>query len=366
MPSPARVSLQVSASLSMTLRNTMTKRKVLTGLWVTASIILGLVLGWIVLRGVNWSGMQSAFGRVSWDVVVPAVSAVLAALFLQTIRWKLMLPGESISTARLFFVRNAGLSINNLIIAKGVLGDASELAILTKSDKIDGSKVVASLFMARALDFVVTSIFVLVGFLVVPQLSVFKAVIIPLLVIIASLFLLMLFARKIGRLPLLNKFKALESSLHAIAFLRDRQLSFWLSISLTISAWILLGTAAWIVAQAIGIELPFWMMSILLVGVTLFSGAIPSGPSSVGAYEFVTVYTLGLFSINKSDALCFALLIHAMVVLPPTIIGISTISREWKTFQQVAAQVSALLKRWFLRRRVCKTLPIAKQEASSV
>jgi uncharacterized membrane protein YbhN (UPF0104 family) len=214
----------------------MTKRKALKGLWVTASIILGLVLGWIVLRGVNWSSMQSALGRVSWDVLVPAASAVFVSLFLQAIRWKLMLPGESVSTVRLFFVRNAGLSINNLIIAKGVLGDASELAILTKSDKIDGSKVVASLLMARALDFVVTSTFVLVGFLVIPQLSVFKPVIIPGLVIIALIFSFLLFARKISRFPLLHKVKALESSLQAVAFLRDRQLSFWLSISLTISA----------------------------------------------------------------------------------------------------------------------------------
>jgi len=66
---------------------------------------------------------------------------------LQAVRWKLMLPRESVSTTRLFLVRNAGLSLNNLSFAQGggVLGDASELAMLTRSNKIDGSKVVASL-----------------------------------------------------------------------------------------------------------------------------------------------------------------------------------------------------------------------------
>ena len=293
---------------------------------------------------------MSALSRVSWDTLVPAASAVIVSTFLQAVRWKLMLPGESVSTARLFFVRNAGLGINNLMVAKGVLGDASELAMLTKADKIDGGKVMASLFMTRTLDFVITGIFVFVGFLVVPQLSVFKPVIIPGLVTMAALFLFVLFARRIGRLPLLNRVKALESSLHAFAFLRDRQLSFWLSISLTVLAWMLLGTAAWIVAQAIGIQLPMWTMSILLVGVTLFSGAIPSGPSSVGSYELATVYVLGLFSVNRSDALTFALLIHALVVLPPTIMGIPMISREWKTFRKVTVQGGTLLKSLFLRR----------------
>ena len=339
----------------------MPRKKLLTVLWVTAGIILGLVLGWMVLRGVNWSSMHSALGKVSWDVLVPAVAAVIASLFLQAVRWKLMLPRESVSTARLFFVRNAGLSINNLSFAQGggVLGDASELAMLTRSDKIDGSKVVASLLMARALDFVITSIFVLVGFFVVPELSVFKPVIIPVLVVIALIVLGVLFATRVGRFPLLNRVKALQSSLHAVAFLRDRKFIFGLSISLTVLAWMLLGTAAWLVAQAIGIQLPFWVISILLVGMTLFSGAIPSAPSALGTYEFVTVYILGLFAINRSDALCFALIVHALVMIPPNLMGIPTISKEWKTFRQIIAQAGALFKQRFLRRKAYATLPAA-------
>ncbi len=329
----------------------MQRKKVLTAAWVIGSIVVALVLGWLILRNVSWSGMMSALSRVSWDVLVPAAAAVIVSTFLQAIRWKLMLPGESISTARLFFVRNAGLGINNLMVAKGILGDASELAMLTKADKIDGGKVMASLFMTRALDFVITTLFVFIGFLVVPQLSVFKPVIIPGLVIIAVIFLFILFAKKVGRFPLLNRVKALKSSLHAFAFLRDRQPSFWLSMSLTVLAWILLGTAAWIVAQAMGIQLSLWTMSIILVGVTLFSGAIPSGPSSVGTYELATVYMLGLFSVDRSSALTFALLVHALVILPPTIMGIPMISKEWKTYRQLTAQAGAFLTLLFLQRR---------------
>lgn len=328
----------------------MQKRKALAVLWIIAGLILGIVLGWAAIRGVNWESMQSALGKVSWDVLVPAVSAVILSIFLQAIRWKLMLPGEPVSPTRLFFVRNAGLSINNLMMARGIAGEASELVMLNKSDNIAGSKVVASMFMTRALDFAVTSMFVLAGFLVIPQLSVFKPVVVPVLITAAAILLLMLLAKRISGLPLLNKVKAIESSLHAVALLRNRQLSFWLSLSLTVSAWMLLGTAAWLVAQAIGIHLPFWMICILLVGISLFAGVIPAGPSSLGVYEFVTVYTLGLFAVDSSDALSFALIIHALVVLPSIIIAIPVLSREGKTFQSAAAQVSALLKRRLLRR----------------
>jgi len=338
----------------------MPRKKLFTVLWVTAGIILGLVLGWLVLRSVNWSDMVSAFSRVSWDTLVPAAAAVVASLFMQAVRLKLMLPRESVSTTRLFFVRNAGLSLNNLSFAQGggVLGDASELAMLTKSDKIDGSKVVAGLLMSRVLDFVITSIFVLVGFFIVPQLSVFKPVIIPMLVVMALLVLFVLFTRKVGRIPLFNRIKVLQSSLHAIAFLRDRKLIFWLSIFTTVIAWMLLGTAAWLVAEAIGIQLPFWTISILLVGMTLFAGAIPAAPSAIGTYEFVTVYILGLFAVNRSDALCFALVVHALVMLPPNLMGIPTISKEWKTFRKVIGQAGAVLRQRFSRRRAAVTQPV--------
>jgi len=80
--------------------------------------------------------------------------------------------------------------------------------------------------MARALDFVITSIFILVGFFILPQLSVFKLVVIPVLVFMALTVLLVLFARKVGRLPLLNKVRVLESSLRAVAFFARSQAYF--------------------------------------------------------------------------------------------------------------------------------------------
>ncbi|MBI4303140.1 MAG: flippase-like domain-containing protein, partial [Chloroflexi bacterium] len=101
--------------------------------WVGAigGILLGIVLGWWVLRNMDWHAMQLAIAKISWNVWIPALAAIFLSVFLQAIRWKLMLPGESVSTTRLFMVRNAGLSINNLVPGRGIVGEASELAMLT-------------------------------------------------------------------------------------------------------------------------------------------------------------------------------------------------------------------------------------------
>ena len=123
----------------------MLRNKSFRYLWGIASIMLAFLLGWIALRSADWGSVQNAFGKVSWNVLLLAFSAVVFSIFLQAVRWKLLLPGESVSTTRFFLVRNAGQSINNLSPERGVLGEASELAMLTKSDNIAGSKVAASI-----------------------------------------------------------------------------------------------------------------------------------------------------------------------------------------------------------------------------
>lgn len=326
------------------------RNKAFRYLWVIASITLASFLGWIAIRSADWGSIQGAFGKVSWNVLLLAFTAVVCSIFLQAVRWKLLLPGEKVSTTRLFLVRNAGQSINNLLPGRGVLGEASELAILTKSDKIAGNKIIASIYMNRAMDFIVNAALILTGLFFIPQFLVFRSMIIPVLVAAVSVFLIILLARRISCLPRLKKIKEIESSLHAVDFVQSRRLIFCLSLALTVVIWMFLGIAAWLVAQALGIQLPFWMISILMVGVSLFAGAIPGAPASMGTYEFATVYMLGLFAIDKSDALTFALLIHSLHVFPPIIIGIVVLSREGKSFAGVATQIGDLFNRKVLRR----------------
>ncbi len=308
-----------------------------------AGIAAGVVLAWFAVRDIRWGGLAESLARVSWSALVPALVTVLVATVLQAVRWKLLLPGEAISTARLFFVRNAGLSVNNLALARGVLGEASELAMLTRSDSIDGSKVVASIFLARALDFLVTSAFLLAGFLAIPQLAGFKPVVAPVLALAALLLALVLFAGRVSRFPVLGRLKAVGTALRAVDALKARPARFWMSLSLTISASMLLGTAAWLVGQALGIRLPFWMMGILLVGINLMAGAIPSGPSGLGVYEFATMQVLGLFAVQKPDALAFGLVVHALVVLPSMAIGLPTLWHEQRAFKGLARQIGGLI-----------------------
>ena len=120
----------------------------------------------------------------------------------------------------------------------------------------------------------------------------------------------------------------------------------------------LLGAAGWLVAAALGIQLSFWMMSILLVGAGFFASVIPAGPAKLGTYEFTFVYVLGLFVVDRQAALTFALLTHALFVLPSMIIGILVVSRERKALEEVGTQAGGLLRRLLFRRKTPAEQPV--------
>jgi len=68
-------------------------------------------------------------------------------------------------------------------------------------------------------------------------------------------------------------------------------------------------------------ELPVWS-TFFIQGFSAFGGAIPSAPAGIGVIEGATVFALGLFDIETSPALAFALFNHSVAILTPIILGL--------------------------------------------
>ena len=97
------------------------------------------------------------------------------------------------------------------------------------------------------------------------------------------------------------------------------------------------------VAQTVGTPLPFWNIMILLVAMKWFISIIPAGPGSLGAFEFSGVYAFGLFAVDPSMVLTFAVFIHAMIFLPYLVIGLPVLARERRTMSVMAESVGRLI-----------------------
>ena len=82
---------------------------------------------------------------------------------------------------------------------------------------------------------------------------------------------------------------------------------------------------------------------ILLVAMKWFISIIPAGPGSLGAFEFSGVYAFGLFAVDPSMVLTFAVFIHAMIFLPYLVIGLPVLARERRTMSVMAESVGRLI-----------------------
>lgn len=72
--------------------------------------------------------------------------------------------------------------------------------------------------------------------------------------------------------------------------------------------------------RALNLAIP--TIAALLILVVLHVGiSLPSLPASVGIFEYLCMLSLGLFGIDKSVALSFGILLHALILLP-TVAGL--------------------------------------------
>jgi uncharacterized protein (TIRG00374 family) len=95
---------------------------------------------------------------------------------------------------------------------------------------------------------------------------------------------------------------------------------------LTVLAWSasLLGFAA--AGQAVGVQLTIGQAALLASG-TALAAAIPSGPASLGTFEFATVAIAGALGVPDARAFALALLIHATIVALTSIGGVAALIR---------------------------------------
>ena len=80
--------------------------------------------------------------------------------------------------------------------------------------------------------------------------------------------------------------------------------------------------SAWVLAYGMGIEISLLLATLLVIGTLTFVAVVPSLPASVGTFEFAVYYLLTAFGIGPVEALGYALVIHAIIFIPPILIAL--------------------------------------------
>lgn len=303
------------------------------------AISISPIVGYLVVRDIDWG---SLFGQLQDFPVRYALASLLLfslATALRAYRWKVLLWGERVPLFRLLLVQNAGIGLNSLSPIR-FISEAAQYVLLTFRYRVRGELVAATLGVQRVLDFVIGALLLGVGLLLLPGVKGFALYVLGAGVLaIFSLLAVPLFIWA-GSRPRFKRLPLLASIADSLQSLLRARLKLTLSFLLTLAYWLTLGLSAWVVAYGMGIEISVLLATLLVIATMTFVALVPSLPASVGTFEFVVYYLLTAFGVGPVEALSFALVIHAILFLPPIIIGLPVLI-SWPSKNRDTAAAAA-------------------------
>ena len=299
---------------------------------LTIRLILGILaslgLGWLASRGLDWHEVWKTLRDLPLYVVALALLVFLLSNLARAYRWRLLFLQEHISVLRLFLIENIGLGLNNVLPVR-IASEATQFTLLTLRDKISRGTALATLGMTRIMDIWASTLLLALGLLFVPgagQLARYAAG--GFLFSLLLLALVRFLAWGSRGLPLMERVPLLRTFAASVAELEREKARLIASLAVSLSQWVLLGICGWIVAWGMDITLSLPQAVLLILATIFVATSIPALPGAIGTFEAAMVYIMGLFEVYRDLAFPYALVMHALLFLPPTILAAVLLPRE--------------------------------------
>jgi uncharacterized protein (TIRG00374 family) len=315
-------------------------------------IVIGLVVSlgflWYALRDLHLGEVWTALQGANYWWLVPGVAVYFVSVWFRAWRWGFLLRGSKIvSASRLFPVVVIGYMGNDILPFR--LGEVLRAYVLWRKEGINVGTTLTTAVLERLFDGLTMVLFVLFGLLFVP-LSAFLSRLVTIAsaaffgALVVFLFLasqpdlLRRVARALAgrvvparfRAPVLDLVEGIVAGLESLRRGRDVLVLF----GVTLWVWILETAKYWLVSFAFAdLHLPY--VAILLMGgaVNLLT-ALPSLPGYIGTFELGIKILEGI-GAPSSLAGSYILVLHAILLLPVTLLGLAFMAMEGVQWAEV-------------------------------
>jgi uncharacterized membrane protein YbhN (UPF0104 family) len=307
----------------------------LKGAFVAAALLF-------LARGVAWADIARTLRGANILLLVGVVAINGGMMALKAGRLRLLL-GNIPRFSSCFLAKLTTSAINNVLPLRG--GDMARLWMLERHAGITKSAAAAVAVVEVLFDMISLGVVALVGALAIHQQRWVVGTTLTLLGV-AALPIWLVWRKEgprphppydpVGKSGLVGRLHGFMQQIEPVlAALRNyHALSSVVAMSLGI--WLL--EVAMVVLCARAIQLPIGpaLATIVLLGINL-AIALPSMPASAGTFEGGASLVLVLSGIAKGPAVAFALLYHALQVVPVTIAGLGVVSRVGLTLDKLPA-----------------------------
>jgi uncharacterized membrane protein YbhN (UPF0104 family) len=295
-------------------------------IWV--GLLVSAAFAYLAVRNAHVDEVWSALKSSDYEWVLPALAVMTVAFFVRALRWQMLFA----SARRPPFRRTASALyvaylFNNILPARA--GEAARILALNRRAQTPIAEASGTVLVERTLDLLSLLLLLFVTLPWLPELSwilaagFFAGAL--LLAIAATVVALALFreqpfafaARHLGRLPILSGGRLKDAPtnlLHGLLGLRSLSTGL-VGLALTTASWLVLAVGFWLVTVAFDLGVSF--LAGLLVVIAVGLGMIlPSSPAALGVFEGATVLALAAYGIPDSEAVSYALVLHALNALP--------------------------------------------------
>jgi hypothetical protein len=326
------------------------------------SLALTAFFLWLALHDVKWSEVWMHFRAANLPLLLAAIVISTLGLHIRAMRWRALLAPirPDVPFEPRIAGTAAGFAINNLLPARA--GEFARVLVCARLGKIKIGSVLGTLVVERVLDAIVCLglLFGVIAFEGFPGTSrgvelartAARGVTIVALVLGTGMVFLAAmpgtsvraaeWAARIlparVRRPVID---ALHAFLGGLGALRDPRLLAQ-SVAWAIFQWVFLGTSFLLAFWAFGIHEPGFTGALFVQSFVAIAVALPSAPGFWGPFELASKLGLGLYGVDESRAVAFAIAFHMGGWLSVTGVGLYYVMRlnlNWSELRGSAEKV---------------------------
>ena len=299
-------------------------------LW--GSVIAILLLAFCV-KDVRIDDVVSLFHRINFIYLAPATVAAFVFVGLKALRWRLVVnQHKSIPLWRCVTLYSAGQILN--VVMPVLTGQIGRIILFSKKEGLRKSFVFSTIFLEVLFDAVTLVLFLFLTSLAFVFPSEYRHVSV-ILIVITSLVVILLYGiltfqngiqrwvqRHIGsrwRGVSISIRKFFRSFTKGIRLLRSTPHLVG-AVTISLLGWVAHALVIYYLFRCFDFGLPFASACAVMIINTL-ALMIPITPGNAGTFELAVTASLTAFSINRADAVLFAISLHLLDLLPIFVLG---------------------------------------------
>ena len=295
--------------------------------------LISLVCLFLALRRVAWEEVVSALQAADYRLIALAMIMQTGAVSSTALRWKaLFYPQQKLRAGKFISIAFIGELVNNLLPAR--VGSLVRIYLIGQVERVSRAFALGTIVAEKATDGIMLAALCL---FLLPMIAlpawVWRTGLLgggALVLIVVGLavpasvrrVILRIVGRLAAAVPLVAGWhgpEAVRSGLDGLRALFSReaapQIWGWSAV-----IWGLGGLINLVVLSGVGLSAGLVVALALLV-ILQVGTKVPSLPAGIGVFEYLCILGLSFFGFDGGQALVFGILLHFVVMVPPSVIG---------------------------------------------